>query len=110
MSIRQEYNEHMLESGHVVSNEPAFYRPGEYGIRTENMIVCVEKEETEFGRFLGFETLTMCPIDTNLLKKEWLTYEEKQWINTYHNKVNQALQPHLNKNLSEFLNQLTQEI
>ncbi|HRX13354.1 MAG TPA: M24 family metallopeptidase, partial [Draconibacterium sp.] len=62
MAIRQEYNEHQIEPGMVMSNEPAFYREGEYGIRTENMIVCVELEKTQFGQFLSFETLTVCPI------------------------------------------------
>ncbi len=110
MSIRQEYNENKIEPGMVMSNEPAFYREGEYGIRTENMIVCVEKEETEFGQFLGFETLTLCPIDTGLVVLELLSEKEKLWLNDYHKKVNNTLKPLLDKNYHGFLDELTQSI
>ncbi|MDO8952281.1 MAG: aminopeptidase P family protein [Draconibacterium sp.] len=110
MSIRQEFNEHQIEPGMVMSNEPAFYRVGEYGIRTENMMVCVEKEKTPFGQFLGFETLTVCPIDTTLIKPELLNDREKYWLNSYHEKVKELLNPLLNKELHGFLNELTKEI
>ena len=66
-SIRMEENPVILEPGMVMSDEPAMYRPGEYGIRTENMILIREDSETEFGKFLGFETLTLCYIDTKLV-------------------------------------------
>ena len=62
-----EENPVILEPGMVMSDEPAMYRPGEYGIRTENMILIREDSETEFGKFLGFETLTLCYIDTKLV-------------------------------------------
>uniref|UniRef100_UPI003217DF02 aminopeptidase P family protein n=1 Tax=uncultured Draconibacterium sp. TaxID=1573823 RepID=UPI003217DF02 len=110
IAIRQEYNENKIEPGHVLSNEPAFYREGEYGIRTENLIVCVEHEENEFGRFLGFETLTLCPIDTSLIRAELLSAEEKAWLNNYHKTVRQELKSLLSKNLHEFLEELTEEI
>lgn len=110
MAIRQELNENILEPGHVMSNEPAFYREGLYGIRTENMMVCVEKEETEFGRFLGFKTLTLCPIDTKLIQLDLLTREEKDWLNNYHKKVNEELQPLLSDKYHQFLDELTAAI
>jgi Xaa-Pro aminopeptidase len=110
MSIRQEYNENRIEPGNVLSNEPAFYREGLYGIRTENLIVCVENEVTEFGRFLAFETLTLCPIDTSLIQTELLTLTEKDWINNYHKQVNDKLKPLLSADLHNFLNTLTAEI
>ncbi len=110
MAIRQEYNEHSIEPGMVMSNEPAFYREGEYGIRTENMMVCVEKEKTQFGQFLGFETLTICPIDTTLIIPELLSEKEKHWLNDYHEKVNVLLKPLLNKELHGFLDELTKEV
>ena len=110
MSIRQEFNEHQIEPGMVMSNEPAFYREGEYGIRTENMMVCVEKEKTAFGQFLGFETLTVCPIDTTLIKPELLNDREKSWLNSYHEKVKELLNPLLNKELHGFFNELTKKI
>ena len=110
MAIRQEFNETVIEPGMVMSNEPAFYREGEYGIRTENMMVCVEKEKTEFGKFLGFETLTLCPIDTTLINKELLVKDEIEWINNYHKEVNCKLKPLVRKELHKFLNDLTKEI
>jgi len=109
-AIRQEYNENLIEPGMVMSNEPAFYRKGEYGIRTENMMVCVEKEETEFGRFLGFETLTLCPIDTTLINMDLITTDEKDWLNTYHKKVNAELKPLIDEELHNFLDELTSAI
>jgi Xaa-Pro aminopeptidase len=110
MAIRQEFNEHKIEPGMVMSNEPAFYREGEYGIRTENMMVCVGKEKTNYGQFLGFETLTVCPIDTTLIKGELLTEREKNWLNDYHKKVKELLKPLLKKELLGFLDELTKEI
>jgi Xaa-Pro aminopeptidase len=110
MSIRQEFNEHQIEPGMVMSNEPAFYREGEYGIRTENMMVCIEKKKTEYGRFLGFETLSVCPIDTTLIKPELLTTREKNWLNDYHKKVNELLKPLLKLEFHQFLDELTAEI
>ena len=110
MSIRQEFNEHQIVPGMVMSNEPAFYREGEYGIRTENMMVCIEKKKTEYGRFLGFETLSVCPIDTTLIVPELLTTREKNWLNDYHKKVNELLKPVLNQNFHKFLDELTIEI
>ncbi|MCA1759927.1 MAG: aminopeptidase P family protein [Bacteroidales bacterium] len=110
MSIRQEFNEHRIEPGMVMSNEPAFYREGEYGIRTENMMVCVEKKKTAFGQFLGFETLSVCPIDRTLIKPELLNIREKSWLNSYHEMVNELLNPLLNKELNVFLDELTKKI
>ncbi len=107
MSIRQELNEHPIVPGMVMSNEPAMYREGQYGLRTENMIVCVEKEETTFGQFYGFDTLTLCPIDKTLIDKTLLTQEEKDWINNYHIKVFKELSPLVDSELKEFLAELT---
>lgn len=109
-AIRQEFNENAIEPGMVMSNEPGFYREGEYGIRTENMMVCVEKQETEFGKFLGFETLTLCPIDTTLIDLDLMSSEEKSWLNNYHKRVNTELKPMLISELHGFLNELTKEI
>ena len=109
-AIRQEYNEHSIKPGMVMSNEPAFYREGEYGIRTENMMVCVEKEKTEFGDFLGFETLTLCPIDITLIDLKLMSSEEKNWLNNYHKRVNSELKPFLKEELHSFLDESTTEI
>ncbi len=110
MSIRQEFNEVPIQPGMVMSNEPALYREGEYGIRTENMMVCVEKETTAYGHFLGFETLTLCPIDIRLIDFNLLTEEERNWLNSYHKEVRMQLKPLVKKELHEFLEELTEEI
>ena len=109
-SIRQEYNPAELKPGMVFSNEPGMYREGEYGIRTENLIVCVPQEKTDFGEFLGFETLTLFPIDTSLIKKDFLTDEEITWLNDYHQTVFNDLKPLLSRNLQVFLAELTESI
>ncbi|WP_319228583.1 aminopeptidase P family N-terminal domain-containing protein [Draconibacterium orientale] len=110
MSIRLEYNENLMLPGQVLSNEPAFYREGQYGLRTENMMVCVERETTEFGRFLGFDTLTLCPIDTTLINLDLLTDKERKWLNDYHQWVNDQLKPLLEDKYHAFLDELTQKI
>ena len=96
-SIRMEENPVILEPGMVMSDEPAMYRPGEYGIRTENMILIREDSETEFGKFLGFETLTLCYIDTKLVIPSMLSVREHAWLNKYHQMVYDLVSPHLNE-------------
>lgn len=107
MSIRQEYNDRVIEAGMVLSNEPALYRLGEYGLRTENLIVCMKDETTEFGDFLKFDTLTLCPIDTTAIDKNLLNPEEIKWLNNYHQKVYSELAPMINNELKTFLKELT---
>ncbi len=109
-AIRPDFNPNSIEPGMVFSNEPGLYREGQYGIRIENLIVCVEKEETEFGRFLGFDTLTLCPIDKSLIDLKILTPEEVKWINTYHEQVRKALLTFLNDELQVYLIELTKPI
>ena len=109
-SIRQELNSHPLAPGMVFSNEPGIYRPGLYGIRTENMMVCAEKEVTEFGTFYGFDTLTLCPIDTRLIEITLLTAEEKDWLNNYHKRVRTELKSLVDPILHGFLDDLTMPV
>ncbi len=110
MSIRQEFNDRVIEAGMVLSNEPAFYRLGEYGLRTENMMVCQKDESTNFGDFLRFDTLTLCPIDTKAIEKSLLNQEEVRWLNSYHERVFAELIPILNDELVSFLAELTKPI
>ena len=110
MSIRQEFNDRVIEAGMVLSNEPALYRLGEYGIRTENMIVCVKDKPTEFGSFLRFDTLTLCPIDTKAIDKNLLNPEEIEWLNSYHQKVFDELSPLVGEELEIFLKEITMTI
>jgi Xaa-Pro aminopeptidase len=81
-----------LESGMIVSIEPGFYLEGEYGIRLENLAIITPSEHTDF---LCFETLTRCPFDKRLIDKDILTKHELQWINNYHKKVFDAINPRI---------------
>lgn len=109
-SIRMEENPVILEPGMVMSDEPAMYRPGEYGIRTENMVLIREDSETEFGKFLGFETLTLCYIDTKLVIPSMLSVREHAWLNKYHQMVYDLISPHLNEEEKAWLKEKTAEI
>ena len=82
--------------GMLTSNEPGFYKEGEYGIRIENLVLVVEDKETEFGKFYKFDTVSLFPIDTNLIDKTALTPSERDWLNDYHERVYTNLSPHLN--------------
>ena len=94
-----------LEAGMICSNEPGYYKDGAYGIRIENL-VAVEKDSThnsdEF-KFLKFETATVCPIDTRLVKKELLSDEQVDWLNAYHAFVWEKLSPHVSGEVKEWL-------
>ena len=109
-SIRMEENPVILEPGMVMSDEPAMYRPGEYGIRTENMILIRKDSETEFGKFLGFETLTLCYIDTKLVIPSMLSVREHAWLNKYHQMVYDLVSPHLTEEEKAWLKEKTAEI
>jgi Xaa-Pro aminopeptidase len=93
----------ILVPGMVISDEPAFYREGEYGFRTENLLLVVEDEETEFGKFLKFETLSLCPINRKLINPELLDKKELDWLNAYHRKVYEKLSPYLAENEGKWL-------
>ncbi len=85
----------VLEPGMVTSDEPAIYREGRYGFRTENLILCVDDNETDHGRFLKFETVTLCHIDSSLIEVSLLDEKELSWLNSYHERVWSALSPGL---------------
>lgn len=89
-------NGNAIEEGMLTSNEPGLYRADKYGIRIENLTVCEKSIETEFGSFLRFKTVTLCPIDTKPIVVEMLTDKELQWLNDYHKMVRERLAPYLN--------------
>jgi Xaa-Pro aminopeptidase len=103
-------NKTIIESGMLISNEPAIYREGEYGIRTENLIICYEDEETEFGQFLKFETVSLCYIDKSLIDKSLLDKKEINWLNDYHSEVYDKISPHLTDAEKEWLKDKTEPI
>ena len=82
-----------LLPGMVTSNEPGLYRPGQWGVRIENLVCCQIAGESDFGQFLEFETLTLCPIDTRCILPAMLRDDEIQWLNDYHRCVREALEP-----------------
>ncbi len=99
-----------LKEGMIVTNEPGIYRKDEWGIRTENTLLVVKDDETEFGEFLKFETISLCPIDLDAVDASMLTEEEKEWLNKYHEEVYEKLSPHLDDELDEWLKKKTKKI
>ncbi len=97
----------VLEPGMVLSDEPAFYRQGEYGFRTENLLVCAEDRETDYGRFLKFETVTLCYIDSTLTEVSLLDEGELTWLNEYHEHVYKSLAHFLEPGIREWLRKKT---
>ena len=96
--------------GMITSNEPGLYFEGKYGIRIENLILCIDKERTEWGHFLGFEDLTLCPYDIEAINKDMLTDEEKIAIHEYHKKVYNTLKDYLTKEEQAWLEDICHEI
>ncbi|WP_027864619.1 aminopeptidase P family protein [Massilia alkalitolerans] len=82
-----------MEPGMITSIEPGIYRPGRWGIRIENLVLNRVVDTTEFGEYLGFETLTLCPIDTRPLDRSLLREDEIAWLNAYHATVRARLEP-----------------
>ncbi len=109
-SIRQDLKEQAILPGMISSNEPGFYKEGAYGIRHENLILCKEKLNTEFGQFLEFETLTLFPFDTKALNIGLLNETERKWLNDYHQKVYNTLSTLLDEKHCNWLKSKTQPI
>ncbi|MEM6963133.1 MAG: aminopeptidase P family protein [Bacteroidota bacterium] len=86
----------VIEEGMLTSNEPGFYKEGEYGIRIENLVLTVKGQKTPYGQFLEFESVTLFPIDKNLVEHALLTKREVEWLADYHREVYEKLSPHLN--------------
>jgi Xaa-Pro aminopeptidase len=109
-SVRMEHNPQVLLEGMVLSNEPAIYLEGEYGIRHENCVAVQPFMTTADGAFYRFETLTLYPFDTTVLLTDWLTDDERAWLNDYHHTVYDQLAPHLTPEEADWLRQKTAEI
>ncbi len=97
-----------LEPGMITSNEPGIYRPGRWGVRIENLVLTVPAQETEFGEFLKFETLTLCPIDTRCIERELMSSDEIDWLNAYHAEVLRRVGPLVAGSAHAWLVQRTQ--
>ena len=93
--FRMEWKPAPLVAGMTITDEPGVYLEGKFGVRIENTLLITPYKETQFGKFLQFESLTLCPIDTTPIIKEMLLQEEIDWLNQYHQKVVEILSPHL---------------
>ena len=101
--IRHTWKPAPLHAGMTVTNEPGIYRQGKHGVRIENTMIIVEAGETEFGKFLRLESLTLCPIDLTPVIWDMMTPEEVAYLNDYHKKVYEKLSPYLDEEVREWL-------
>ncbi|MGC3874496.1 aminopeptidase P family protein [Halomonas sp. GXIMD04776] len=99
-----------MREGMITSIEPGVYRPGKWGVRIENLVVNRHAPESEFGEFLHFETLTLCPIDTRCIDRDLLDQSEIDWLNTYHKEVRERLAPKLSQEARSWLEERTKAI
>jgi len=98
--ISKQANQVALRPGMVISNEPGYYKSGAYGIRIENLVVVVADADDDM---LGFETLTLAPIDRTLIDVSLLDREEIDWINAYHSRVRGTLTPLIDDQTADWL-------
>lgn len=110
MSISPRQIDVKIVPGMVISNEPGYYEKDKYGIRIENLVLSVPKAKTAWGQFVGFENLTMCPIDIRAIEPALLTAEEKKYLNDYHKLVFKTLSPMLGKEEKTWLKKMTAAI
>jgi Xaa-Pro aminopeptidase len=97
-----------LETGHIISNEPGYYKTDAYGIRIENLVLVVQSPKAE--GFNAFETLTLAPIDTRLMDKSLLNTAEIDWLNAYHARVNREIGPALAPDVRAWLEDATKPL
>lgn len=100
----------ILEAGMITTDEPGVYLEGEYGIRIENELICVEDEKNEYGQFMRFENITCCPIDLDGIDPDELTGREKKQLNDYHRMVYEKLSPYMTEEENEWLKEYTRAI
>ena len=108
--IRQNLNGTGFRPGMVTSDEPGIYREGMHGVRHENLLLCEDAGTNDFGGWLRFEPLTLCPFDTEPLILEMLTPAEREWLNNYHAVVYSTLRPYLDDADGEWLRRKTEAV
>ena len=101
--IRMEYKPEPLRAGMTVTNEPGLYLAGKFGVRIENTMLITEYMDTDYGKFLQLEPLTLCPIDKKPIDLDMLTDDEIDYLNTYHANVLKALSPYLDSEMTDWL-------
>lgn len=100
----------VIEPGMICSDEPGLYFAGDFGTRTENLILCVEDEKNEYGQFLKFEFLTKAPIDLEALDTRFMDDADIERLNMYHKDVYKTISPYMNEEEKEWLKHVTREI
>lgn len=100
----------VIEPGMICSDEPGLYFAGDFGTRTENLILCVEDEKNEYGQFLKFEFLTKAPIDLEALDTRFMDDADIERLNVYHKDVYETISPYMNEEEKEWLKHVTREI
>ena len=105
--IRMEWRPAKMHEGMTVTDEPGVYLEGRFGVRIENTLLATSYMETEFGKFLQFEPLTLCPIDKTPIVLDMMTPEEIEWLNAYHQHVFNTLSPHLSDEENRWLRKAT---
>lgn len=99
-----------LEEGMITTDEPGVYLEGEYGIRTENELICRKGEKNEYGQFMYFENITYAPIDLDAVDPNAMSAEEKKRLNDYHRMVFEKISPYMNDDERQWLKEYTREI
>ena len=94
----------------ITTDEPGVYLEGEYGIRTENELVCHKAEKNEYGQFMEFENITYAPIDLDGIDPDQMTSREKEMLNAYHKKVYEVLSPYMTEEENAWLKEYTRAI
>jgi len=108
--LRQNFNSVPLDPGMIISDEPGLYREGMHGIRHENVVLVRPVGDNEFGSWLGFEPLTLCHFDTSCLEVSLLTQAERDWLNTYNERVYRELSPRLPAEVTAWLREKTRPV
>lgn len=108
--IRMEWKPTPLRAGMTVTDEPGLYLAGKFGVRTENTLLIKDYMETEFGKFLQMESLTLCPIDTAPIDVAMLLPEEIKWLNEYHGEVYEKISPYLDEEEKAWLKDATKPV
>ena len=108
--INNNFNNNVLFENQLSSNEPGLYFEGKYGIRLENDILTKHIKSNEYGDFMGFETLTLCPFDKDLIDKNYLNKEEIMYLNKYHKLVYKKINKYLNFDQKKWLKKITLEV
>lgn len=110
LSLRPNHQSIVIKPGMVVTNEPGIYKENKHGIRTENTLLVKERATNDMGAFLGFDTISYCPIDIRCIDRERLTEEEVKWLNEYHEKTYELLAYYLDDETRSWLEKATRPI